>query len=380
VPAFKAGGPLRSIWNLVEALGDEFEFYVYTRDRDEGDIRPFANVQCDKWVDVGKAKVFYASPSKLSALSLGQAIGAVSPAVVYLNSAFAPMSLRVLMLRKLGIVCLPTIVAPRNELSPGALSVKSAKKRWFLRVARGTRLYNEVVWQCSNDEESEQVRRLFTGAATATACDVATPIVGIEPTQRPTKEQGVAKFVYLSRVSPKKNLLTALRALKICDGAVTFDIYGPIQDAEYWKECLAVIERMPSNVDVAYRGALPAERVRECLDKYHFFVLPTLGENFGHAIHEALSVDLPVVIGNGTPWAAVASTKAGWILDPDVAAWQRAMREAIMMASDDYRAMAARAGSVARECGGYAEAIRANARMLNAAAGVQSGTLILSFR
>lgn len=380
MPAFKAGGPLRSIWNLVEALGDEFEFYVYTRDRDEGDVQPFAHVQCDKWVDVGKARVFYASPSRGSALSLAQAIRTVSPAVVYLNSAFAPMSLRVLMLRKLGIVNAPTIVAPRNELSPGALSVKSAKKRWFLAVARGTGLYSNVVWQCSNDEEAGQIHRVFARAVTATACDVATPIVSIESSQRPAKQQGVAKFVYLSRISPKKNLLTALRALTTCDGAVTFDIYGPIQDSDYWKECLGVIERMPSNVQVVYRGALPAESVRQRLDAYHFFVLPTLAENFGHAIHEALSVDLPVLIGNGTPWGAVASANAGWILDPDVAAWQRAIREAIMTTSDDYRAMAVRAGAVARTCGGYAEAIRANAQMLNAAAGVQSGTLIWSFR
>src|SRR5207248_8809746 len=124
VPGFKAGGPLRSIRNLTEALGDEFEFYVYARDRDEGDHHPFTTVLCDAWQDIGKAKVFYASPSRLSSASIARAIATIGPNVVYLNSAFAPMSLRVLTLRKLGIIKTPVIVAPRNELSPGALSIK----------------------------------------------------------------------------------------------------------------------------------------------------------------------------------------------------------------------------------------------------------------
>jgi glycosyltransferase involved in cell wall biosynthesis len=31
-------------------------------------------------------------------------------------------------------------------------------------------------------------------------------------------------------------------------------------------------------------------------------LLPTLGENFGHSIIEALSAGLPVIISNRTPW------------------------------------------------------------------------------
>jgi glycosyltransferase involved in cell wall biosynthesis len=367
VPAFKAGGPLRSIWNLVVALGDQFEFYVFTRDRDEGDEEPFPNVRCDCWQDVGKAKVFYASPSQLSTRSVARAIATVAPDAVYLNSAFAPMSLRVLTLRKLGIITEPSIVAPRNELSPGALSLKRTKKRCFLEVARATRLYERVIWQCSTDEEAAQVRAVFPEAQTTIACDVATPVSAARYGPATPKEPGSARLVYLSRISPKKNLLTALQAVQTSSGTVTFDIYGPVQDDRYWSDCLAVIASMPPNIVVNYRGPLSPETVPERLASYQFFVLPTLGENFGHAIHEALSAGLPVLIGCETPWTAVTTMNAGWIVEPDVTAWRAAIDEAIMTNADDFRTMVGNARTVAEMCGGFTEAIRANARLLNAA-------------
>ena len=43
-PAYKAGGPLRSVSNLVECLGDDLEFWVLTRDRDLGDAVPLPGI------------------------------------------------------------------------------------------------------------------------------------------------------------------------------------------------------------------------------------------------------------------------------------------------------------------------------------------------
>ena len=367
VPGFKAGGPLRSIWNLVLALGDQFEFYVYTRDRDDGDDQAFASVTRDRWQDVGKARVFYASPARLSIASLARAIAGVAPDAIYLNSAFAPMTLRILMLRRLGIVRQPMIVAPRNELSPGALSLKGAKKRAFLSIGRATGLYDRLIWQCSNDAEAAQVRDVFTDARTVIACDVATAIPGEIASTEQAKEAGRARLVYLSRISPKKNLLTALQAVLTCTGAVTFDIYGPIQDEQYWNECLRLIQRMPSNVAVSYCGPLPPDQIPEKLASYHYFVLPTLGENFGHAIHEALSLGLPVLIGSETPWTAVTAMKAGWIVESDVDAWRKAIESAVQMDAVDFRAMAQNARHVALTGGGLAEAVQANVRLLTSA-------------
>lgn len=40
-------------------------------------------------------------------------------------------------------------------------------------------------------------------------------------------------------------------------------------------------------------------------------LLPTLGENFGHSIIEALSAGLPVIISNRTPWKNLIAEGVG---------------------------------------------------------------------
>ena len=44
LPGFKAGGPVRSLSSLVEALGDEILFHIVTRDSDLSDNEPFSGI------------------------------------------------------------------------------------------------------------------------------------------------------------------------------------------------------------------------------------------------------------------------------------------------------------------------------------------------
>lgn len=59
LPGHKDGGPLRTIINVTEALGDEYEFYIGCLDRDHGDKEPYSNIRRNEWNQVGKAKVWY---------------------------------------------------------------------------------------------------------------------------------------------------------------------------------------------------------------------------------------------------------------------------------------------------------------------------------
>lgn len=61
-PSSKSGGPVRSVYNLTEQLGDEFEFKVVASDRDSQDIKSFEGINVDAWNRVGKADVYYCSP------------------------------------------------------------------------------------------------------------------------------------------------------------------------------------------------------------------------------------------------------------------------------------------------------------------------------
>jgi hypothetical protein len=66
-PAHKAGGPITSIENLVNLLGDEgnLEFYIICGLFDYGAVEPLP-VEQETWIKVGKAKVQYWHPKRLN--------------------------------------------------------------------------------------------------------------------------------------------------------------------------------------------------------------------------------------------------------------------------------------------------------------------------
>ena len=368
LPGFKAGGPLRSIAALVSHVGGEFDFRILTRCHDDGDARPYDGVRVDRWNAVGKAHVFYASDRLLTIGGIIRLVRQAAPDIVYLNSYFAPLTRRFMIARRLGLAPrVPVLVAPRGEFSEGALELKRLKKKVYLKLARGAGLYEDVTWQASSDlEESEIKRALGSGARVKVAPDLTAPPQDVpELGERPAKRTGAARFVFVSRISRKKNLDFALRQLAGLEGDVVFDIYGPVGEPEYWEECLALSRSLPANVHVEYHGAIPYEEVAGVLARNHFFLLPTRGENFGHAIFEALAAGCPPLISDRTPWLASDSALASWIVPlEDTERWRRQLQRCVSMGPEEYADLSAAARRVAQDVAEAPAARLANQALL----------------
>jgi glycosyltransferase involved in cell wall biosynthesis len=95
---------------------------------------------------------------------------------------------------------------------------------------------------------------------------------------------------------------------------VSFEIFGPEEDPATSAQCRALAASLPSHVSVAWRGAASNEAIVAALARSDLFLLPTGGENFGHAIFEALSCSVPILISDQTPWRGLAEKQAGWDL------------------------------------------------------------------
>jgi hypothetical protein len=90
LPGYKAGGPVRSIENLVAALGKEFHFRIVTLDRDLGETLPFPGIVANRWVRVGHADVMYTRPGLRGFLDMCVLLRSVDRhTVLYINSFFA---------------------------------------------------------------------------------------------------------------------------------------------------------------------------------------------------------------------------------------------------------------------------------------------------
>ena len=127
----------------------------------------------------------------------------------------------------------------------------------------------------------------------------------------PTGEDKL-KIIFLSRISPMKNLDFALSIFSSVSAEVQFDIYGPKENLEYWKQCNLQIISRPKNIYINYRGSVLPENIQEVFSNYDLFLFPSRGENYGHVIAESLSVETIVFISNRTPWNNLQEKNLGW--------------------------------------------------------------------
>ena len=373
LPGYKSGGPLRTIANIAEALGDEFDFRIVTADRDRGEVKPYANLDPDRiWISVGKANVRYLAPGERSLSAIGRILRETPHDVLYLNSFFdVDFTIKPLLARWLRLAPRTScIVAPRGEFSPNALRIKAWKKTPFLWFAGLTNLYGGLMWQASSTHEAADIVRMrgMSAGPVHVAIDLPGGKAGALPAHRPRSNGEALRICFLSRISPMKNLDYALEVLQQVKTDVRFDIYGPIADAPYWTACQALKSRLPPRVSVAYRGCVEHAQVPSVLAQYDVFFLPTRGENFGHAIIEALAAGTPVLIADTTPWRDLEKSGVGWdfsLKQPE--AFAGAIDSLSHMTSDELLHMRARATSFAENCKSDPAAVGASRDLFSAA-------------
>lgn len=315
LPSVKGGGPIQSIKNIVDNLSDKFDFYVVATDRDLGDSKPFEDIEIDKWIRVGKANVYYTDISTLDWQKTKKIIDGSHCKTMYLNSFFNyKFTIVPLLLNKLNKIDVnKIIVAPRGEFSPGALGLKGKKKKLFIRASKIFGLYKNLWWHATADVEKEHIRKIFGDKIKIIVSNNLTAnYSNLTYDKNLEKSKGELKIVFVSRIHPKKNLRFAIQLLSKINGTVIFNIYGPIEDVEYWEDCKREIAKLPVNVTVNYQGMVNHEDIISVFNKHHVFLFPTLGENFGHVISEALIGGCPVIISDQTPWRNLEEAKVGW--------------------------------------------------------------------
>jgi glycosyltransferase involved in cell wall biosynthesis len=343
-PAYKAGGPVRSVVNMVNLLKKENEVFVFTKDRDLNDTKPFRDIEEDEWMDADGFKIYYYSPGKMTLAKVRSVISEVNPDRIYLNSMFSNMILPMAVAGKSGKVILCT----RGMLRKSALSVKWFKKFIYLTVLKLWGMDKYLTFHATSKQEAKDIKRVFPKAnKILIAPNLPEPVLKV--LQERHKDPGSLRMIFVGRMHPIKNLLFLLQALSRVYGDIHFDIVATREDADYWKKCKKLIFRMQMRLHIVTYADLKHEKVRPILEQAHLFVLPTEGENFGHAIFEAFAVGCPVLISDQTPWRQLSEKKAGmditlsrskfteamkYFLQMDNASWQEYRRGALAVAAD----------------------------------------------
>lgn len=315
IPAKKYGGPTTSLAAIVDNCSDDFEFYIVAANHDLNDDRFFEGIS-EGWNKVGKAQVLYIDLNEINykPKRIRELLTSLKPDLVWLVGILVPADKWFVApkCRKLGI---PYIISPRGEVCENTFHMKYGKKKTVATIARMLGVYKNAWYHATSEEEYNGLIKYY-GAPKDKIFLVPNIPTNLHAKERSIeKNTGELRVVFISRIQEKKNLLTAIKAVNMLKGNIVFDIYGPVEVEDYWGKCKEEIAKAPENIRIKYCGALAPDQVGPTFAKYHCFLFPTVSENYGHVIVEALSNCCPVVLSKRTtPWDDIQDT-AGYVCD-----------------------------------------------------------------
>lgn len=203
----------------------------------------------------------------------------------------------------------PLILAPRGMLGASALSFSPRKKKAFWSLWQRAAVETVTCWHATSIKEAEDIR----------AFGMKQPIAivpnGIDmPVMTKTLPAGRERtLLFLGRIHPKKGVDTLLKAWAMLEPLFPdwrLRIAGP-DEGDYARDCREFIVRNGlSRANLC--GPVFGDEKLKCYSDADIFVLPTLDENFGMTVAEALAAGTPVVCSKGAPWSGLIDHRCGW--------------------------------------------------------------------
>lgn len=362
LPGYKAGGPIQSIANLVGKL--PLEFWIVTSLFDHNSDTPYEDIEEATWITRRPNEhVMYFGAGGPSSKAIKNILKVHDYEAVYLNSLFSTSyAIKPLWVaKKLGLAS-KIVLAPRGMLKSGALSVKSKKKTAFIRGAKTIGLFSGITWHATNKVEEQEILSSF-GKKAVVKIAPNLPRELNERTTIPSKTPGEMRLITVARVSSEKNILGGIHYLsKVLCKRIEWTIFGTKQDQSYLNKCQKAAAQIP-HLTILFEGEIQPTAIPEALQQNHFFYLPTLGENYGHAIAEALLNSVPVIISDKTPWQNLEEKKAGWVLSLEAENFKSVLEHCANMDHGSYLSWVEGAKSSGLEITQDTSAIEANKRL-----------------
>ena len=308
-PGSQAGGPIQSLISFMKASSDTF--YVITRNTDLNSTIPYSTVHSDSWQQSFQEniQVYYLNEGALNEHFILSIYNEINPDRVYLNSMWSPKFslLPLKVFRSIGFST-NVFLAPRGMLKTAAFKQKGFKKKLFLLFSKFIKIYSNITWHATSEIEKEEILQKFPKANIRIAPNISNATISHQ-----AKEM-TSPFRVLSagRISPEKGYYEALEAIRTWNpkSEIHWDIVGLEENAELVNAIQLSSTESP-NIHVQMHGHKNQDELKTFYEKAHLFFLPSRGENYGHAIAEALSNGIPIVISDQTPWKNLEVEFAG---------------------------------------------------------------------
>ena len=197
------------------------------------------------------------------------------------------------------------IISPHGSLEAGALKQKYWKKHFarilfFNLFCRGA----GVMMACS-EKEKNSIKKLFPNTMIHVVpigvdipCYKSRPLIKDRCLDHKT-------ILVISRITPGKGILNLIHAWdNIRNDEWKIIIAGP-DEKGYQSELEKEIKLLQLDSYFTFLGYVDEYERDELYRRADLFVLPSLSENFGIVVAEAMSYGVPVLTTNETPWGQI---------------------------------------------------------------------------
>jgi glycosyltransferase involved in cell wall biosynthesis len=233
----------------------------------------------------------------------------------------------------------PFVITTRGALNPNALSHSHWKKKIAGFLFDNRNLQSADCIHVTSLGEYEAIRSYGLRKPVAVIPNgIEIPyfdknLLRHKLTEKYPKLKGKKIILYLSRISWEKGLplLAEAWANVSADFKNWHLLIGGQGPQKYENEIKKLFSEKGLSERVTWAGLLLGEEKLSALVLAELFVLPTLSENFGIAIAEALSTGIPVITTQGAPWHDLIEWKCGWWIPIDASHLANALREALAL-------------------------------------------------
>ena len=232
----------------------------------------------------------------------------------------------------------PLVVSPRGMLAPAALAFSRWRKRAFWALLQGPVIRRAACIHATSEQEFEEIRGL--GLANPVAIipnGIDLPELAWSQSAAPAVERVVLS---LGRIHPKKGLARLVRAWSKVEArypAWRLRIAGP-PERGHDNELRALAVSL-GLTHVSVEGPIYGEAKTSAYRCADVFVLPTLNENFGLTVAEALAAGTPVISTKGAPWSGLEREGCGWWIEHGIEPLAAALAHAMALPSEALKVM-----------------------------------------
>jgi len=230
----------------------------------------------------------------------------------------------------------PYILRPCGMMDEWSLTQKNWKKRLYTALIERKTINNAAaLWFTSEDERKGAQHFNYVAADAVIPLGIAQDVYRELPPPNSFRQQFPELkerrlILFLGRITPKKRtdlLLKSFASVHEEFPETALVIAGPdegtcLKDLKELAESLRVADR------VHFLGPLQGREVQAAFVDSDIFVLPSLHENFGVSVIEAMACGLPVIVSNSVNLSRqVAEADAGLTINLDVESLKEALRK-----------------------------------------------------